>query len=156
MTPRHRVATRDSMREERSMQNVADANFRGARMVEQHVHVSWRAIFAGILVAVAVDILLTLLGFAVGLTAFEPTSGAAKAVGLGVGLWIIITAVASVFAGAYFGARVAGDPWKGDGVAHGVVVWGAFLLLSLWLVASGVGKALGAAGGLAGTAIGAV
>jgi RuvA, C-terminal domain len=134
------------------MQNVADAKFTGTPVAEQHVHVSWRAILAGILVAVAVDILLTLLGFAVGLTAFEPTSGAVKAVGLGVGLWIIITAVASVFAGAYFGARVAGDPWKADGVAHGVVVWAAFLLLSLWLLASGAGKVLSAAGGLAGSA----
>ena len=41
---------------------------------EQHLHISWRAILAGILVALAVDVLLSLLGFAVGLTAFEPTA----------------------------------------------------------------------------------
>jgi hypothetical protein len=120
---------------------------------EQHLHISWRAILAGIVVALAVDVLLSLLGFAVGLTAFEPTAGAAKGVGMGIGIWLIITAIASVFAGAYFGARVAGDPWRGDGVAHGLMVWAGFLLLSLWLVGSGAGKILNTAGGLAGSAM---
>jgi hypothetical protein len=121
---------------------------------EQHVHISWRAILAGIVVALAVDVLLSLLGFAVGLTAFEPTAGAAKGVGTGIGIWLIITAIASVFAGAYFGARVAGDPWRGDGVAHGLMVWAGFVLLSLWLVGSGAGKILNTASGLAGGATG--
>jgi len=116
---------------------------------EQHLHISWRAILAGILVALAVDVLLSLLGFAVGLTAFEPTAGVAKGVGTGIGIWLIITAIASVFAGAYFGARVAGDPWRGDGVAHGVMVWAGFTLISLWLVGSGAGKILNTASGLA-------
>jgi hypothetical protein len=120
---------------------------------EQHLHISWRAILAGIVVALAVDVLLSLLGFAVGLTAFEPTAGAAKGVGMGIGIWLIITAIASVFAGAYFGARVAGDPWRGDGVAHGLMVWAGFVLLSLWLVGSGAGKILNTAGGLAGNAM---
>jgi hypothetical protein len=123
-------------------------------VAQQHVHISWRAIFAGIAVALAVDVLLTLLGFAVGLTAFEPTPGATKGVGLALGIWLIITAIASVFAGAYFGARVAGDPWKGDGVAHGVMVWAGFTILSLWLVGSGIGKIVSGAAGVASTAIG--
>jgi hypothetical protein len=125
-------------------------------VAEQHVHVSWRAILAGIVVALAVELLLTLLGFAVGLTAFEPTPGATKGVGMGLGIWLILTAIASVFAGAYFGARVAGDPWKGDGVAHGVMVWAGFTILSLWLVGSGIGKIVNSAAGVAGGAIGAL
>ena len=125
-------------------------------VAEQHVHVSWRAILAGLVVALAVDVLLTLLGFAVGLTAFEPTAGATKGVGLGLGIWLILTAIASVFAGAYFGARVAGDPWKGDGVAHGMMVWAGFTLLSLWLVGSGIGKVVSGAASIAGGALGAL
>jgi hypothetical protein len=124
-------------------------------VAQQHVHVSWRAIFAGILVALAVDLLLTLLGFAVGLTAFQPTAGATKGVGMGLGIWLIITAIASVFAGAYFGSRVAGDPWRGDGIAHGVMVWAGFTILSLWLVGSGIGKVVGGVANVAGGAIGA-
>jgi hypothetical protein len=119
---------------------------------EQHVHVSWRAILAGIVVALAVDVLLTFLGLAVGLTAFEPTRGVLKGVGIGFGVWLILTAIASVFAGAYFGARVAGDPWRGDGVAHGLMVWAGFLLISLWLMGAGMGKVLNSAAGLATTA----
>jgi hypothetical protein len=121
-------------------------------VAEQHVHISWRAVIAGVIIALAVDVLLSLLGFAVGLTAFEPTAGAAKGVGMGLGVWLIITAIASVFAGAYFGARVAGDPWKGDGVAHGVMVWAGFTLISLWLLGSGLGKVLSTAAGIAGNA----
>jgi hypothetical protein len=125
-------------------------------VAEQHVHISWRAVLAGIVVALAVDVLLSLLGFAVGLTAFQPTSGSAKGVGMGIGIWLIITAIASVFAGAYFGARIAGDPWKGDGAAHGVLVWAGFTLISLWLVGSGIGKIMSSAAGLAGSALGAL
>jgi len=121
----------------------------------QHVHVSWRAIFAGIFVALAVEVLLTLLGFAVGLSAFEPTRGVLKGIGLGLGLWLILTAIASVFAGAYFGARVAGDPWRGDGVAHGVMVWAGFLLISLWLMGAGAGKLVSGASGLSANSVGA-
>src|SRR5258706_6282208 len=58
---------------------------------EQHLHISWRAILAGIVVALAVDVLLSLLGFAVGLTAFEPVAGVVKNVGPGTGIWFIIT-----------------------------------------------------------------
>src|SRR5882757_9114992 len=118
-------------------------------VAEQHVHISWRAVIAGVVIALAVDVLLSLLGFAVGLTAFAPTAGATKGVGIGLGIWLILTAIASVFAGAYFGARVAGDPWKGDGVAHGVLVWAGFTIISLWLVGSGAGKILNTASGLA-------
>jgi hypothetical protein len=131
------------------MQPVISEDFRASPIAEQHVHVSWRAIFAGVLVALAVELLLSLLGFAVGLTAFEPTGQIARGVGMGLGIWLIITAIASVFAGAYFGSRVAGDPWKGDGVAHGVMVWAGFSLLSLWLIGSGLGKILSGAGALA-------
>jgi len=134
------------------MQEVATDEVMYRARSEQHVHVSWRAILAGIVVALAVDVLLTLLGFAVGLTAFEPRAGVLKGVGMGLGIWLILTAIASVFAGAYFGSRVAGDPWKGDGVAHGVMVWAGFLILSVVLVGSGAGKVLSSAAGLAGTA----
>jgi hypothetical protein len=133
------------------MTQVAREYVTTSPVAEQHVHVSWRAIIAGIIIALAVDVLLSLLGFAVGLTAFEPTAGVAKGVGMGLGIWLIITAIASVFAGAYFGSRVAGDPWKGDGIAHGVMVWAGFTLISLWLVGSGVGKIINSAAGLAGS-----
>ena len=115
---------------------------------EPHVHVSWRAILAGIVVAIATEVLLTLLGFAVGLSAFEPRADLARGIGIGLGIWMILTAVASVFAGAYFGSRVAGDPWKGDGVAHGVMVWAGFLLIGLSVISSGVGRLLSGAGSL--------
>lgn len=122
------------------MQRIVEEYSAPASFSAQHVHVSWRAIFAGIAVALAVEVLLTLLGFAIGLSALEPTRGALKGIGIGLGLWLILTAIASVFAGAYFGARVAGDPWRGDGVAHGVMVWAGFLLISLWLMGAGAGK----------------
>lgn len=130
------------------MQRIVEEFTPPASFSTQHVHVSWRAIFAGIAVALAVEVLLTLLGFAVGLTAFEPTRGALRGISWGLGLWLILTAIASVFAGAYFGARIAGDPWRGDGVAHGLMVWAGFLLISLWLVGAGAGKWMSGAAGM--------
>src|SRR4051794_1654636 len=80
----HRASQR--RRREDSMERVTNEYYQPGPIAEQHVHVSWRAIFAGVLVALAVELLLTLLGFAVGLTAFRPTGEIARGVGVGIGL----------------------------------------------------------------------
>lgn len=107
---------------------------------------SWGAIFAGFVVATALQMVLTTLGSAIGLTAFDPGQGdSARALGIGVVIWFALTAIISMFVGGLTTGRMAGILTKGDGRVHGVIMWSLSLLLALYLASIGLGRVLGGA-----------
>ena len=120
--------------------------------------VSWGAIFAGALVALVTGFVLNLLGLGVGLQAFDPASDpdTLGGFGIGQGIWAIVSALASLFAGGWVAGRLAGMPRKIDGAIHGVVVWSLTTVLTLYLLTSGVGRIVSGVGGLIGSGLSAV
>ncbi len=52
-------------------------------------------------------------------------------------------AIVSMFVGGMTTGRMAGILTRGDGMVHGVVMWGVSLLLALYLGSVGVGRVLG-------------
>jgi hypothetical protein len=78
-----------------------------------------------IVVAVAVDV-CSVCSVRGGLTA--PSEPAGSGAWDGIGIWLIV-APSRQYSRERFRARVAGDP-GGDGVAHGVMVWAGFVLIS--------------------------
>jgi hypothetical protein len=127
---------------------------------------SWGAIFAGVVIAIAVQVVLGILGAGIGLTMVDPVEGTtpgAAGFGIGAGLYWLITTVVALGAGGYAAARVAGVHERFDALVHGLVVWGVTLLLTLYLLTSAVGgiiggafRTVGAVAGTAGNAVGAV
>jgi hypothetical protein len=103
--------------------------------------ISWGAIFAGTVVAFVAQILFTLLGFAIGLTIAEPVTGQApwEGVGIGAGIWWVVTALISLFLGGWAAGRLAGMPLRQDAMLHGVVVWGLVTFVNVFFAISGVG-----------------
>jgi hypothetical protein len=103
--------------------------------------ISWGAIFAGTMVAFVAQILFTLLGLAIGLTIVEPMTGQApwEGVGIGAGIWWVVTALISLFLGGWAAGRLAGMPLRQDAMLHGVVVWGLITFVSVFFAISGVG-----------------
>ena len=62
--------------------------------------VSWKSIFAGALTAVAIGIVLALLGVALGFTVVDPLDASPfSGVGLTFGIWTLISGVVSLVAG---------------------------------------------------------
>jgi hypothetical protein len=112
---------------------------------------SWRATFAGVVVAVAAQILLTMLGVALGITTINASGSAdvARGAGIGMGIWYLISMLLSIFAGGAVAGLTARDVSKLGGVIEGLVVWAATVVLALWVVAQGVSHILALAGGLA-------
>ena len=115
-----------------------------------HIHrrISWQAIFAGVIVAVSVQILLSLLGAGVGLGMVHTTvSGTpdAGSFGIGAGLWWLISNLIALAAGGYVSAWLAGVSLRFDGMLHGFVTWGISMLLTIYLLSSAVGGLLGGA-----------
>ncbi len=119
-----------------------------ARLRDTHTRVSWGAIFAGVVIAVAVQLVLGILGAGIGLTMVDPVAGTtpgAAGFGIGAGIYWLVTTVVALGAGGYAAARVAGVHERFDALVHGLVVWGVTLILTLYLLTSAVGGIIGGA-----------
>ncbi|MGY0038012.1 hypothetical protein [Pedobacter sp. NJ-S-72] len=110
---------------------------------------SWSSVFAGAFIAIAVQLLLSLLGLSIGFGSINPLEDAKPFSGLGTGalIWWIITMLISLFAA---GGLVAG--WfsnqiqKTDLILHGLITWRLLTFLNIYLVTSSVSKIAGGAG----------
>jgi len=126
---------------------------------------SWGAIFAGVVIAVAVQLVLGILGAGIGLTMVDPVEGTtpgAAGFGIGAGIYWLITTLIALGVGGYAAARVAGVHERFDALVHGLTVWGVTLILTLYLLTSAVGgiiggafRTVGAVAGAAGATVGA-
>lgn len=120
-----------------------------------HKHlVCFRSVIAGLFIAAFTYVLLTALGAGVGgLTAsnfVRTEEGSAAGLATGLGLWLGLSAVISLFIGAYFAVRITKFTTRKAGVSNGMVLASIFMLLMVWGIGSGVG---GVAKGLAQTAL---
>ncbi len=114
---------------------------------------SWGAIFAGLVMATALQIVLATLGGAIGLAAFDPSSG--KGLGIGAALWAVLTILVSLFLGGGTTGRLAGVLSRKDAFLHGALLWALSTLLTVWMVSRGVGAITGTAFRVAGNVAGA-
>lgn len=117
--------------------------------------ISWGAVFAGVVMALVVQVLLAMLGTGIGLSTMDPASGAtpdAQTFGLGAGLWWAVSMLVALFIGGWVAGHMAGLPAASDGRLHGLLVWGLTTLLMLYLLSSTVGGVIGGAFNLMGNA----
>lgn len=105
---------------------------------------SWGAILAGLVIALVSQIVLAVLGIAVGLTIWDP-GDPARGLGIGAGIWAAASTLIALFAGGVVTGRLAGVLTPGDGALHGGVMWGLSVIATVWLAAAGVGTVLGGA-----------
>lgn len=114
--------------------------------VDYHDRVRWGPIFAGLVVAISSQLILSALGAAIGATSLAgsgaPNSNAGD-VGAAVGIWSIISLFISLFLGSWVMARCCGPMNRGTAMLNGAVLWATTLALSAWLLASGVSGAFG-------------
>jgi len=109
--------------------------------------ISWGAIIAGALVALAVQVMLWLLGAGIGLAAISPTEGegSPQTLSIGAAIWWIIATLIALFVGGWIAAHLAGVSRKIDGALHGLVSWSLATVLALAMM----GTTLSALGGFA-------
>jgi hypothetical protein len=127
--------------------------------VEQHDRVRWGPIFAGLVVALSTQLILSALGAAIGSTTIAgsgaPRSNAPE-VGTAVGIWSIISLFIALFVGGWVTARSSLPMSKGAAMLNGAILWATTLAISAWLVSSGVSGAFGIAAANAGEVLGQV
>jgi hypothetical protein len=117
-----------------------------------HPTMNWGAIIAGWLVAVGIAFLLYVAGLAMGFSAFDAhnAEAAAKGIGIGTCVWLVLTWVVSLLIGGMFASWFDGRDDQTTGTMHGVTVWGLSIAASGLLLALGMGGAIGSGARLAG------
>lgn len=117
--------------------------------------VSWSAIFAGVILAIIMQLLLSLLGIGIGLASFSPATDAHPFSGFGTGaiVWWFISILLSLFAGGLVAGWLANTVNKTDNIVHGLLTWGIFALMSLYVLTSSVGHILGGMGQIIGKSL---
>lgn len=103
-----------------------------------HAHslVSWRAVLAGAVIAVAVGAMLNLLGVALGAAALNPfdlSRGEAEAFTAGAGAWVAIANAIALFIGGFVASRAAKHSDHHHGYLQGLAVWALAFLLALMI-----------------------
>jgi hypothetical protein len=109
--------------------------------------ISWGAIAAGSVLALALYFLLTLLGGAIGLSVSGNVSD--QSLGIGAAAWAIITTAGCLFLGGFLASQFTAGENKVEGTMYGLLVWAVVFAGLLWLMASGVRAGFNAMVGMA-------
>ena len=99
--------------------------------------ISWGAVLAGGIVAVAVGVMLSVLGVAIGASTVDATHAETPGAGsfsLAAGGWLLIANLIGLGVGGYVAARLSGTADATDSTLHGLSVWGIGYLLSAVLL----------------------
>lgn len=104
---------------------------------------SWGAVFAGVIVALAAHLILNLLGIGIGLAG--ATGGAGMEwVSTGFGLWWTIAGIIAAAIGGWIAGRTLGSADRSDGMIHGLLSWAGATLVIAFLLTTAAGGILGA------------
>ena len=95
--------------------------------------VSWGAIIAGTAVVLAVSMLLSILGYAIGMFIFNPTSTEPFSGIFGtVSIWTGVSILVGLACGGFVAGKLAGT----DGFIHGFIVWSITMIAGVLMVGS--------------------
>lgn len=116
--------------------------------------ISWASVFAGVALALTVQLLLHLLGVGIGAAAFSPSGDAYAGPGaIASGLWFALSGVIAGFTGGYAASRLSGRTGTTTGVYHGLTSWAVTTLVVVYLLTTSAGALIGGAlGGLSSAA----
>jgi hypothetical protein len=109
--------------------------------------ISWGAIFAGSVLALALYLLLTLLGGAIGLSVGDRFD--ARNIGVGAAVYAILVTAACLFVGGYVASQLTTGENRTEAAMYGLMVWAVVFGMILWLMATGVRAGFGAMMGAA-------
>lgn len=106
--------------------------------------VSWGAVFGGVAMAIAVQIILNLIGIGIGASGTAPATGAVDVENLGLGamIWWTIAGTVAALAGGFTAGRLAGEPKESTAGWHGLTSWSASVVLVAFLVVTAGGGGL--------------
>lgn len=104
----------------------------------------WSAVLAGATVAVALWVLLQMLGMGIGMAAIDLTDeGSLRSVGIGTTAWTLIAPLIALAVGGYVAGKLATTSDDRVGATHGFVTWAIASLVGMVAMISMVGMLTG-------------
>lgn len=110
--------------------------------------VAWGAVFAGVVISLAVQLILNMLGVGIGASTIDPLGGdnpSASSFGMGAAIWWTVSGIVAAFAGGHVAGRLAGKPRQSTNAWHGLVAWAMATLVVFYLLSTAVGGLIGGA-----------
>ncbi len=126
--------------------NVAVIEETDPALIERPV--SWRAILAGVVMALVIQLLLALLGGALGLAFVDPTEAGNPDAGtmtVIATIWWVLSGILAAWAGGVTAGRLSGRPATTTAAWHGLVAWAATTLVVFYLISTAIGGIVGGA-----------
>lgn len=118
--------------------------------------VSWSAVFAGVVISLITQFLLSMLGVGIGVSTIDPLTGGTPgmtAFSVSAGVWWTVSGIISAFVGGWVAGRLSGTPSPVSATLHGLVTWATSMLVVFYLLTSAVGSLIGGAFGVVGSAL---
>lgn len=152
--PQRPQSSRPAREEPRSSEHVVEGEGRWWTDLQGLHRVSWGAVFAGAIVALVVQLALGLLGLSIGMGIVDPAGPTDfEGLGIGAGIWILVSTIIAFFIGGWVAAHLAGLPIAGDGALHGVLTWGLVSLFTFFMMTTAVGQVISGAAGIVGQGV---
>lgn len=117
-------------------------------LIEKPGLISWGAIIGGVIIVLALSVLLSVLGTALGFTMVDPyAEQPVEGVGTAVTIWSFVSILISLAVGGFVAGRLAGAV----GISHGILVWATSLIIAIIISSMIIGGAMRAAGNIIGS-----
>jgi hypothetical protein len=110
---------------------------------------SWGAIWAGVFLALVVQIMLNMLGMGVGAVSVDPRPAELQTAGWAAFAWWAIAGVIAAFAGGWLAGLLAAR----SGGLHGLMAWAVSAVIVIAAVGLAAGGTAGILGGIAGPSV---
>ncbi|EAU41526.1 hypothetical protein FP2506_13874 [Fulvimarina pelagi HTCC2506] len=115
--------------------------------------IAWGAVIAGVILAVAIQLMLGLLGLGLGFGGLPGTDRSVTALASAAGIYSLVAALTGLFVGAFATSRFAGLSEKIDSILHGLVTWAVATLLVVLVLGGTASSVLGGAFGAVGASV---
>ena len=121
---------------------------------------SWGAIFAGVVIALMIQLLLNILGLGIGASSLDAAklgeNPSPSGFSLTAAIWWIVSGLLASFAGGVAAGRLCGTSDDNTARWHGFVSWCAATLVIFYLLTSAIGGIIGGTFSALGSTLGAV
>ena len=116
--------------------------------------VAWSAVFAGVVVTLIIQTLLSLLGIGIGAASVEPMqqTNPGKGLGIGAAIWFFICTLIAVYCGARVAGRMSAAVPKSERMLHGILSWATSAMFGVLALTTAAGSLVGGAASFLGTA----
>ena len=119
--------------------------------------ISWSSVFAGVLIALIVQIAMNILGLSIGAAILDPDAprnALGPTFSTGAVVWIGVSTMISLFLGGYVAARMSSNINRFDGMLHGLLVWALATLAGFFMLWGTASSILSGVSGLVGEGLG--